>query len=173
MSRFFIILGIIFLLTTGFLIYQRNTPKRLAFDIDSLPTTSVSSKKSPQVLIIESLGIRLPIIPAKISKSRWEATSEGVSFLSSSSIPGEIGNSILYGHNWPNILGKLTQAKPGQSIEVIFSDNTKKEFLIEFTSIVTPDEIHILDQTKDIRLTLYTCTGFLDSKRFVVTAIKI
>ena len=42
--------------------------------------------------------------------------------------------------------------------------------MIEYTQVVTPDQTHILAPSDDRRVTLYTCTGFLDRKRFVVTA---
>jgi len=127
--------------------------------------------KKPELLIVKDLNINLPIYPAQINDGKWEATGKGVSYLSSSPIPGELGNSVFYGHNWKSILGDLTKAKPGQTIEILYADGTKKEFEIMFTQVVTPDQTQILEESNDIRITLYTCTGFLDTKRFVVTAI--
>lgn len=127
---------------------------------------------APIGLVIKSVGIELPILPARIQRGGvWESTPRGVSYLSSSPLPGESGNSILYGHNWPNLLGSLPQVKPGSSIEIVFADGSRKKFVITFTSLVTPDQSHILAPTADSRITLYTCAGFLDSRRFVVTAI--
>lgn len=170
---FFIFLGLAGLIFATYLIYQRNTPSRLAFrlaEIKSVRTTP--STKIPTVIRLPSLDLELPIIPTELVDSKWQATSEGVSYLTTTPQPGETGNSIMYGHNWPNLLGRLTQVKPGQTIEVLFSDGNKSTFEIAFTTVVTPDQTHILNQTDDRRLTLYTCTGFLDSKRFVVTAIS-
>ena len=113
----------------------------------------------------------LEIIPSKITNNTWEATSQGVSHLSSSPIPGEKGNSILYGHNWTNLLGNLTKIKPGAEINIILKNREKKIFIVEYVSIVGPNDTQILADTDDTRITLYTCTGFLDSKRFVVTAL--
>jgi sortase (surface protein transpeptidase) len=50
------------------------------------------------------------------------------------------------------------------------NDGVKKEFKVEYTATVDPSQTYIIDNTKDTRITLYTCTGFLDSKRFVVVA---
>ncbi len=113
----------------------------------------------------------LEIIPSKITNNTWEATSQGVSHLSSSPIPGEKGNSILYGHNWTNLLGNLTKIKPGAEINIILKNREKKIFIVEYVSIVGPNDTQILADTDDTRITLYTCTGFLDAKRFVVTAL--
>ena len=170
--RALIYFGIFCLTFAGFLYWQRTTPTRLQFDTGKIESSSVrSTNVEPRALIIADLGIELPIYPASIKNGRWEATGKGVSYLSSTPVPGEVGNSVIYGHNWKSILGNLVKARPGQTIEVLYSDGSRKEFEVKFTQVVTPDQTQILGQTGDNRITLYTCTGFLDSKRFVVTAI--
>ncbi|MBI2028304.1 MAG: sortase [Candidatus Levybacteria bacterium] len=113
----------------------------------------------------------LEIFPAKIVNNRWEITAQGVSYLSSSPLPGEKGNSVLYGHNWTNILGNLIKIKPGEEIVIVSNRNNKRTFVVEHISVVDPENTQILANTSDRRITLYTCSGFLDSKRFVVTAL--
>jgi len=170
-GTFLLIAGIVSMSIGVFLYWQRITPQRLSFNIQSIgKTQSQTGKSTPTVLVIQELGISLPVIPSKIQDGKWEATTKGVSYLSSSPPPGEVGNSILYGHNWKNILGNLTRARPGQEVTIFFSDGTKKVFTIAFTQVVSPTQTKILDASADNRVTLYTCTGFLDSKRFVVTA---
>src|SRR3989344_5033883 len=168
-SKTLIFFGLILILFSGYLVLERYNPKRLAFNDLKLSKT-LSSKITPVRIIIPSLNVDNAVFPAKIENGKWEATSNGVSFLSSSPIPGNTGNSILYGHNFANLLGNLNKIKPKDTIEVILSDGTRKKFKVEFTSVVNPDQTHILSQTKDNRITLYTCTGFLDSQRFVATA---
>ena len=63
-------------------------------------------------------SIDLPIYPASINGTSWETTTKGVSYLKNTPTPGEIGNSVMYGHNWTNLLGPLVRAKPGQKIEI-------------------------------------------------------
>jgi len=50
------------------------------------------------------------------------------------------------------------------------STGEEETFIVKESYSVTPDQSHILTQTADVRLTLYTCDGFLDLKRFVVIA---
>ncbi len=171
-SKFFISLSLVCFLLTAFLYYQRNNPRSLAFDINQSINYSGKKSKTPQptVIIIEDLNIKLPIIPAKIISNSWETTDIGVSYLTISPKPGEMGNSILYGHNWTNLLGKLTLVKPGQKIIIVYPKNDIKKFQVEYTTTTSPKDISVLSQTKDKRITIYTCTGFLDSKRFVVVA---
>lgn len=170
MSRFFFCLGIIFLLAAGYLTWQRYTPTRLAFDAMVLPAAQ-ASQLVPTSLEIEDLALALPIESRQMSGKQWPVSDRGVVYLSNTPAPGEAGNSIIYGHNWPNILGRLTRIKPGSVISIGFSDGQRRQFVVKYTQEVTPDHTHILAPTDDSRITLYTCTGFFDQKRFVVTAI--
>ncbi len=160
------------MLISGFLFWQRYTPTRLAFRLSSLDTKRLSVSTSiPTLVEIPNVGIELPVIPAKLENGRWEATRYGVSYIITSAVPGQIGNSIFYGHNWASLLGPLVRVKKGERIVVRQSNGSEMVFIVEQTSVVTPDQTHVLTQSNDRRLTIYTCTGFLDSKRFVVTAI--
>lgn len=173
LSNILIIFGIFCYALVIYSVYERVNPKRVSFAYEK-QIESVSVKKEsvfPVGLKIPSLKVDLPIIPSVIKNGQWEATTTGVSYLSSSPIPGDTGNSILYGHNWPNLLGPLIHARPKDLIEIIYSDNSRQVFEIEYTVIVSPEETHVLLPSKDKRITLYTCTGFMDSKRFVVVGI--
>jgi len=176
MKNFFanilLIAGVILFVVSSYLIFERYNPNRLSF-ADYIPSegnTSVDQSTKPEFLLIPELGVKQAIVPAQKNGSKWETTTKGVSYLSTSPMPGEVGNSIFYGHNWPSILGSIVNIKPGQEIAVVFSDGSVKKFSVEYTQIVEPTQASILDQTSDKRITLYTCTGFLDTKRFVVTA---
>ncbi|HSA83532.1 MAG TPA: sortase [Patescibacteria group bacterium] len=172
LSKLFIFFGLLLCLLGSYQVYLRFHPNTLEFANYS-PTVSEQKQvdETPVRIVSNDLQISLPIIPAIIDNNIWETTDKGVSYLSSSPLPGEKGNSILYGHNWTSLFGNLTRAIPGQTVEIYFADGTKKRFIIEYTSVVDPSESSILAQSQDTRITLYTCTGFLDSKRFVAVAI--
>lgn len=172
-STTLILLGIFCLFLAGYYFWQRGDPQRLAFKLNENLASGQSRTGDPKPtqLIIKDVNINLAVFPATIKNNKWEATTEGVSYLSSSPLPGEEGNSILYGHNWSGLLGSLVKAKPGQEIQVAFDNSTQRTFRIEYMLIVNPTETYVLKQTRDRRITLYTCTGFLDRKRFVVVAI--
>ena len=173
LSQLFFFIGLACLAVSAALLFQHYSPYRLPFT--SYTTTPaiacyLKDENPPKTLRIKALHIELPIIPSKIEKKEWETTSEGVSYLASSPLPGATGNSILYGHNWTNLLGNLEKAKSGQVIEIEFKNGEKKHFLIQRLATVWPDQKSVLYPSEDKRITLYTCTGFLDSKRFVVVA---
>lgn len=172
-ANFFLISGLIGFIFFGYLSYQRLNPQNLSFKIDASSVdykAAESEIAEPVGIKINSVDIALPVIPARIDNNKWELTTKGVSFLKTSVNPGEVGNSILYGHNWPNLLGNLTKVKPGDKITIIYADNSTRDFQVELTAQVKPEDISILKNSEDRRITLYTCSGFLDSKRFVVVA---
>jgi LPXTG-site transpeptidase (sortase) family protein len=127
----------------------------------------------PKQIIIAGTSINLPIVPSTINNQVWETTEKGVSYLTMSPVPGEKGNSILYGHNWTDLLGPLVEVKPGQTIRIKYEDETQKTFLVENTATVSPKDTSILMASNEPMITIYTCTGLFDSKRFVVTARPI
>ena len=61
--------------------------------------------------MIKDLGIDLPVIPAKAKNNHWDTTDNGVSYLLSSPVPGDTGNSIFYAHNWASLFGNFASAR--------------------------------------------------------------
>ncbi len=168
-SKIITILGLAFVVSGCLLLYQHYSPRRLSFQ--NFKGTTFSQVQYKSRIVIPSINIDLEIFSAKIIDNKWDATTQGISHLSSTPSPGEKGNSVLYGHNWTSLLGNLTKIKPGTEIDIIFKNNDKKTFVVEYITVVDPNATQILANTNDYRITLYTCTGFLDTKRFVVTAI--
>jgi LPXTG-site transpeptidase (sortase) family protein len=127
----------------------------------------------PVRLIITDLDIDVPIFESEIFEGEWEAFDEGISYLKTSPLPGAKGNSILYGHNWPNLLQNLNNIQVGMEIQVVFNDSQVRVFEFQDKFSITADQTHVLTNSEYSKLTIYTCDGFLDSKRFVVTAVPI
>jgi LPXTG-site transpeptidase (sortase) family protein len=176
-SVLLMIFGLLWVSLGNYYFWNKDRSENLSFD--SYPVKSISietgvqpqeNKSLPVQITISDLNIDLPIIPAKIENQIWETTHAGVSYLVSSPIPGKTGNSIVYGHNWTKLFGNLVNAKSGQDIEISYADGSQKRFIIKSTSIVDPTDSSVLTESNDQKITLYTCTGFLDSKRFVVAA---
>jgi len=176
-SNLLILTGIALFLFGGYLVWERNTPRRISFDTPppaqkgSLVDAKVLPQGKPVIIKVPSIDKELAIIPSRIVNKYWESTKIGVSYLETSPIPGEVGNSILWGHNYPNLLKDLTKVEVGDEITIVFENGGEKKFEVHFTQEVGPNQSSILNPTEDNRITLYTCSGFLDSKRFVVTAL--
>lgn len=176
LSRLFITLGILSYILGGYNIWLVKNPNRLSFSNYSYATTERTQKKEvklsdPARIIVKNHNIDLPIISSRILNNEWETTQNGASYLIDSPIPGEKGNSIIYAHNWASLFGNLMYVVPGDEIQIEYRDKKINTFVVKYTSVVTPDTYSILNPTKDKRITLYTCTGFMDSHRFVAVAI--
>lgn len=137
-----------------------------------IPQLNHQSKRAAKIHIPE-IGKTLDIYDGQIIDNRWTVAPNGVSFLTSSAIPGEAGNSVFYGHNRKDILGNLSKATQGDEIYVILEDGNFVKYTIFETKVILPNQVEILENSQDARLTIYTCYGFLDQSRFVVTAKKI
>lgn len=173
LGKFCIGVGILLMIWGSFLMWRRSDSRY--FDLveskKTLATIAPYTNAMPVRLSISSIDVSLPIIPSKISKGIWEESTIGISYIARSPVPGELGNSILYGHNWPTLLGSLPKVKPGDKISIDYQNAKPRTFTIVFINTVLPNTTSVLMPTTDRRITLYTCTGFLDSKRLIVTAL--
>lgn len=174
LSKLFILLGVFCYLLGIYNIWLSVDPNRLSFSKYSYAQTKTSEKEelsAPVEIIIKDLNIDLHLIPSHVVDNKWETTDIGASYLATSPIPGEEGNSIIYAHNWASLFGSLIYISPGDEIQIKYADGSQKIFVVKYTSTVTPDTSGILAPSNDRRITLYTCIGFLDSQRFVAVAI--
>lgn len=124
----------------------------------------------PVKLKIQDLNIELSVEPTEIQENVWPISKTGVSYLFSSGSPGEVGNSIFYGHNFAGLLANLRFAKVGEIIEVTMGNKKIYKYKISGITTVKPSQTEILKAGERSILTLYTCSGFFDELRFVVTA---
>lgn len=119
---------------------------------------------------IERLGVTLPIYKASVVGGKWETTAKGLSHANNSAGLGSSGNTVIYGHNWPNMLKRLPDLKPGDVITVSLSESEVITYSVTYTATIMPDDTSLTRNTADSRLTLYTCIGLLDRDRYVVVA---
>ena len=140
--------------------------------IPSQKETSQGSQylPKPTKLYIPKLAKSLYVSDGYVTDNRWTISETGVSYLTTSAIPGQTGNSVIYGHNRNDILGYLPQVTAGDPIYVVLASGDYVKYQVAETKVIQPSQVEILSQSADARLTIYTCTGFLDQARFVVVA---
>ena len=166
-----LLIGLTFLFRGIFLKYKAHI---LSFNSAPPVVNQDNNYSDPKRIIVEKAGIDLSIEPSKIENGVWQVSQTGVSFLSSSARPGEGGNIIIYGHNKKHILGNLIGLNlTGELIEIIDDKGESFFYKIEEIKIVDPSDVKVVAPTDYEVLTLYTCTGFLDSKRLVLKAYPI
>lgn len=167
---FFLFLAILSFSSAMTLLYFRYGSSPLSFDETPQVTSNTQATYQPILLEIKRLGIRTIVETQEVKASIWPETDRGVTFVKGTAIPGSVGNSVFYGHNWSTLLGRLPNARIGDEVVVTMGNGSTKSFVITKTKIVSPNDTEVLDNTSFPRITLYTCTGFLDSKRFVAFA---
>ena len=153
---------------TGYTLSKQNSP---AFDYNPPEVIRNVEFPYPTELEIPDLNIKLPIEQAEIIKGEWQVSEKNASHLAISGNPGENTNMVIYGHNKFNVLAKLKNAKKGSIISIKNTKGIVYKYIIKEISIVQPTELEVVMPTQTEILTLFTCTGFADSKRLVVRAI--
>ncbi|OGG04410.1 hypothetical protein A2Z33_05420 [Candidatus Gottesmanbacteria bacterium RBG_16_52_11] len=154
----------------SFAIRWRN---RQVLDFTLRAPLAISTFKSGAVPVridIRRLNISLPVSGTDIVGGRWEIAEGGASHLIKSASPGDGGNVVIYAHNTRDRFGSLPKAASGDLVTVSTGDGNRHFYRIISSRIVSPDDISVVLPASTERLTLYTCTGFADSKRFVVKA---
>ena len=150
--------------------YQQYRQKILSFNTVPQFVQNNSGSLYPSQISIARLKIDLPVSPAKIKAGIWEISQDGVSYLVGSGIPGKGGNVVIYGHNKKYLLGPILSLKKGDQVRIKNTKGDEYEYLVEEIKTVTPDQIEVLLPGNGASLTLYTCSGLFDSKRFVALA---
>lgn len=110
------------------------------------------------------------ITPQLFTNGEWTISPDKVSYLMNAARPGTQGNIILYGHNKRSILGNIRALKGGETITLTLNNGVKRTYVVEKIAEVAPTQTELLLPTDVEVLTLYTCSGPLDSRRFVVQA---
>lgn len=164
-----IVIGLLFIALSVW--WHFHEARILSFTTPAAPTVIEELHNAlPVQLSIPDLDISLEITPTEVKNGAWEISQNGASYLVNSAIPGTPGNIVMYGHNKTKLLGNLKLAKMGQKIYVITADTLLHTYEIQQILTVSPAQIEVIQPTPEEILTLYTCTGFLDSQRLVIKA---
>lgn len=147
--------------------------RSLRIDQDTVAAYNVSTP-APTRLLPTHINIPwyvdVAIDPAVYQDQTWTVSPDHASFLLNSAAPGEGGNIIIYGHNTRTIMGNIRALKGYEKITLTLADGTTRTYQVESLREVSPTDTRLLQPTDTEVLTLYTCSGILDSRRFVVRA---
>ena len=126
----------------------------------------------PHRIIIPSLKINLEVKEANIVNGYWEVFEDTAGWGRGSAFPGQTGNQVIFAHARENLFLPLRSIKENEKIYVLAKD---KYYLYEVREIkeVYANQTEVLKTTDDETLTLYTCSGFADSKRLIIAAKRI
>ena len=168
---FSVLVGLFFFLAAFSLkSYQELQRNILSFSEAPVSVKEITEEDLPEKIIISKVGIDLFVSSAKVVKNNWEVSTEGASYLLGSAIPGKESNVVIYGHNKNHLFGPIRWLEKDEEIKIINKKGEEFIYKIVETKTVSPETIEVLAPTQDATLTLYTCTGLLDRKRFIVIA---
>jgi LPXTG-site transpeptidase (sortase) family protein len=131
---------------------------------------------SPQRLIIDKIGVNVPIVE---SKSSEYGLSRGAWRDPQGSTPDKGGNTIITGHRFKylppsNLTFYLFDKLQAGDTFSIFWDKKYYFYKIKEVKIVDPTDLSILAPTKEPTITMYTCNPIYSQKeRLVVIGEKI
>lgn len=123
----------------------------------------------PVRIVIPSLAIDLPVKEAKVINGYWEVFPDSAGFGLGSAYPEDNGNQVIFAHARIGMFAPLKKIKTGANITVFTRD---KWFSYTVTGIkeVLPNQTEVIAPTTDAVLTLYTCSGYADSKRLIIVS---
>lgn len=117
---------------------------------------------------VPSLGISTPVLEG----SDDATLARGAGHIEDTPFPGEAGNVGIAGHR-DTVFRPLEHVKKGEVLQITTAERVYR-YTVARTLIVDPDDVYVLDDTKEPTLTLVTCYPFKyvghAPRRFIVQA---
>lgn len=129
-----------------------------------------TTQNLPVRILLPNENIDINVTPSKIINGYWELSENTASYGEGSGIPGQNGNTVIFAHAREGLFYNLKDVQVNDIIYV-FTKNSWYRYKVNKITSVYPNQTEVIAPTKNQTLTLYTCTGFSDEKRLVITAI--
>ena len=123
----------------------------------------------PKKIIIPDLSIDLDIERSKIINGYWQVHEESAGWGEGSGIPGEKGNQVVFAHAREGLFLPIKDIEKGMIVYIFTESNWYSYQVIEIKQVY-PTQTQVIAPSEHEILTLYTCSGFNDSKRLIVVA---
>lgn len=124
----------------------------------------------PSRIVIPKHSIDLSVVEAKVKNGFWETSETQASHGIGSANPSDRGNIVIFAHARNGLFGPIRNISLGTQVYILTKDHWFT-YVVDTVKLVAPDAVEVIRQTDKETLTLFTCSGFLDSKRLVVTAV--
>ena len=123
----------------------------------------------PVRIIIPDLGIDLDVQESKIVNGYWEVPDDRAAWGEGSGVPGRVGNQVIFAHARDGLFSNLEAVEKDMHIYVL-TDKDWFTYKVSEIKEVYPNQTEVIGPTDNERLTLYTCSGYKDSKRLIVVS---
>lgn len=138
------------------------------------PNTTPAPPPAPQGAAIAVMQIpKINMEKAVVEGTGVSDLKKGPGHYTNTPLPGQPGNAAIAGHRttYGAPFGDIGELVPGDEIIVTTKQGTF-HYKVSGSKIVAPNDVSVLEPTKDNRLTLTTChPKYSASKRLVVTAM--
>jgi sortase A len=147
-------------------------PQEKANGVSSVSPGMAVRRGSPVGQIeISAIGLAAMIMEGTDGRTLRHA----VGHLPGTPLPGQQGNVVITGHR-DTFFRELRKVAKDDEIRLTTLDGSFR-YRVDFTEVVNPDNVSVLDDSDDATLTLVTCYPFYfvgpSPKRFVVRAHRI
>lgn len=159
--RILFVIGLMFI-ASGLITIGTEQPPRIS--------SPVFEQRLLPVKIQLPSGKHVNLVRTQLSDGTWYVDETQGNYLSDSAGLGTGGNVVIYGHNYPHIFGSLDEVRTGELVLVTDQNQVEHHYQIELITEVNSSDTSWIQPTTEPLLTLYTCSGFLDSKRLIVRA---
>jgi LPXTG-site transpeptidase (sortase) family protein len=169
------------LMLLGLLLFigRINTKETLSSSFQNEPVTindinldSQEEGDEPKRIIIPSVEIDLPVNKSKIIDGYWEVFENSAGWGEGSGFPDQLGNQVIFAHAKENLFLPLQSIKVDDKIYILTQEN-HYSYQVKEIKEVYPNQTEVIASTEDETLTLYTCSGYSDSKRLIIVAKRI
>lgn len=164
------------------------SPLKEKFEEKVLGYTSIEeSLKDTEIVldrkILEELNTTIHIENINVEGKIYQGTSSlimdsGFWHFPISKFPGEKGNTVIIGHRFMNLppskdtFFNLDKIKIGEKIEIKHNEGTFTYIVVEKKE-VEPNDISVIKDSEDYRVTLITCTPLWTSEKRLVVVAKL
>ena len=154
------------------LLWRVHNSNNLSFPTRNLAELEAQLKKGvkPVKITIPAVNLSLDVAEAVLVNGKWQVWEGKANHLATSANPGGGGNIVIYGHNKNSVFGPIRWLTVGQEVELTNEKGKTFSYKIDQTVEVEPSEISYVSAKNVELLTLYTCSGLFDTKRFIVIA---
>jgi sortase A len=169
-------------------IFTQVSPLRESYKEEVLGLTSIEESLKEQTIILGRkileeqdtiLHLKNLNIEGKIYQGESSVTMDkGFWHFPISKFPGEKGNAVIIGHRFMNIppakdtLFNLDNTEVGDEITVTHQQGEFTYIVVEIKEVL-PNDITVIQDSDDYRLTLITCTPLWTSEKRLVVIAKL
>ena len=141
-------------------------------EVSGFTIAEVDEGKLPERIVIPALSVDIAVKRAQIKGGYWEVFPDSAGWGEGSGLPGESGNQVIFAHAREGLFLPLQKIEVGMRVYVFTESDWYSYEVIEIKEVF-PNQTEVIEPTEDERLTLYTCSGFTDSKRLIVVAKRV